>query len=137
MPGHGLEIADAEQAYIQTDLKGAETWVCLPWEARADEMNKSKWVRPVVRLTKALYGHPDRGTFWEDHCDKESRTVGFKPIGPTWPSCYFHQKLDIALVIHVVDFKLAGPRKNLKLGWEFLRKGLRVDPETGRIHGLC
>ena len=85
-PGHGLEIADAEQAYIQADLKGTETWVCLPWEARTEGMKKSKWVRPVVRLTKALYGHPDSGTFWEDHCDKESRKVGFKPIGPTWPS---------------------------------------------------
>ena len=58
LPGHGLEIADAEQAYIQADLKGAETWVCLPWEARTEDMKKSKWVRPVVRLTKASLRSP-------------------------------------------------------------------------------
>ena len=96
---------------------------------RADEMKNSKWVRPVVRLTKALYGHLDRGTFWEDHCDKESRKVGFEPIGPTWPSCYFHQKLDVSLVVYVDNFKFAGPKNNLKLGWELLRKGLSIEPE--------
>ena len=38
--GHDVEIAYAEQAYIQADLKGIETWVCLPWEARTDNMKK-------------------------------------------------------------------------------------------------
>ena len=86
-------------------------------------MKKSKWVRLVVRLTKALYGHPDSGTFWEDRCDKGSSKVGFKPVGPTWPSCYFHKKLDRLLVIYVDDLKLAGPKKNLKHVRELLRKG--------------
>ena len=31
--GHTTEVADAEQAYIQADLKGPPTWVCLPKEA--------------------------------------------------------------------------------------------------------
>ena len=62
-------------------------------------MQKSNWARLVVILTKALHGHPDSGTFWEYHCDKESRKVGFKPIGPTWPSCDFHQKLEFMLMV--------------------------------------
>ena len=33
------------------------------------------------------------------------------------------------LVIYVDDFKFAGPKNNLKLGWELLRKGLSIDPE--------
>ena len=61
-PGHGIEIADAEQAYIQADLKGTETWVCLPPEARTKDMDAMNLNRPVVRLRKALYGHPDSGT---------------------------------------------------------------------------
>ena len=54
-PGHETEIADAEQAYVQADLKGVPSWVCLPPEARAaeivgaemaKEMAKYRW--PVV-----------------------------------------------------------------------------------------
>lgn len=29
-PGHSLEIADAVQAYVQAEMKGTPTWVCLP-----------------------------------------------------------------------------------------------------------
>ena len=32
--GMQFTIADAEQAYIQADMKGDPTWVCLPPEAR-------------------------------------------------------------------------------------------------------
>eukprot|EP00972_Heterocapsa_arctica_P091382 13483478-Heterocapsa_arctica.AAC.1 len=35
--------------------------------------------RPVVQLKKALYGHPDSGTFWEKHCDKHVCDVGLPP----------------------------------------------------------
>ena len=62
-PGNSLEIADAEQAYIQADMQGTETWVCLPPEARPDWW-KDSWPnlrRPVCRLKKALYGHPRAG----------------------------------------------------------------------------
>ena len=57
VPGHDTEIADAEQAYIQADLKGTPSWVCLPPEARTE-------IAKVVQLRKALYGHPDSATFW-------------------------------------------------------------------------
>ena len=33
-PGHDIEMADAEQAYVQALLTGIETWICLPPEAR-------------------------------------------------------------------------------------------------------
>ena len=33
MDGHAIQQADAEQAYIQADLKGKETWILLPEEA--------------------------------------------------------------------------------------------------------
>ena len=32
--GHCIEIADAEQAYIQADTQGDPTWICLPPESR-------------------------------------------------------------------------------------------------------
>jgi hypothetical protein len=86
--------------------------------------------RPVVQLKKALYGHPDSGTFWEKHCDKHVRTVGFLPVSEEWPSCYFHRSLKLYLVIYVDDFKLAGPSNNMATGWSLLQKGLTIETPT-------
>ena len=87
--------------------------------------------RPVVRLVKALYGHPDAGTFWEQHCDESVRSMGFQPVGEEWPSVYTHPELQLVLVVYVHDLKMAGPKKNLKKGWELLREKLIIEPETG------
>ena len=62
-PGHCIQIADAEQAYIQAELSGTPCWICLPPEQRTEKTKGMR--RPVVQLKKALYGHPDSGTFWE------------------------------------------------------------------------
>ena len=66
-PDNACEQADAEQAYVQAKLLGAETWVALPEEAWPKDWFKSdgtpKYRRPVVRLIQALYGHPDSGAF--------------------------------------------------------------------------
>ena len=34
VPGHAIEMADAEQAYIQAELGGTACWVCVPPEQR-------------------------------------------------------------------------------------------------------
>ena len=81
-------------------------------------------------MRKALYGHPDAGTFWEQHCDESVRAVGFEPIGEEWPSVYIHEKLQLVLVVYVDDFKMAGPQKNLAQGWSMLRTRLKIEPET-------
>ena len=68
--GHDIEQADAEQAYIQADIEGTTTWVALPPEAWPEDWyvgngdeKKPRYQKPVVLLKKALYGHPDSGTF--------------------------------------------------------------------------
>ena len=67
----------------------------------------------------------------EQHCDAHCQAVGFTPIGPEWPSCYFHERLQLYLVVYVDDFKLAGPKGNLKEGWKLIRKGIQTgDPEA-------
>ena len=91
---------------------------------------------PVVKLKKALYGHPDSGTFWEKHCDKKVSEVGFEAVGPEWPSVYLHKPLRLFLVIYVDDFKLAGPQENLARGWGLLRQKIRIDAETKLGHYL-
>ena len=67
IPGHAVEIADAEQAYIQALLTGTACWICIPPEARTAKIGGFR--PPVVKLLRALYGHPDSGTMWEQHCD--------------------------------------------------------------------
>ena len=130
LPGHAVKLADAIQAYIQAKLKGPLCWVELPTDAWPPEIQYWKFRRPVVRPDKALYGHPDSGTMWEQHCDKKVQEIGFKPIGEEWPSMYFHDELKLLLVIYVDDLKLAGPSENLAKGWEMLRTVLRIEPET-------
>ena len=119
--GWDVQMADAVQAYIQATLRGTPCWIELPPEAVPSECNWGKCRRPVVPLRKALYGHPDAGTFWEQRCDESVRAVGFKPIGEEWPSVYIHEKLQHVLVVYVDDFKTAGPQKNLAQGWSMLR----------------
>ena len=129
--GWDVQMADAVQVYIQATLRGTPCWIELPPEAVPSECNWGKYRRPVVPLRKALYGHPDAGTFWEQHCDESVRAVGFEPIGEEWPSVYIHEKLQLVLVVYVDDFKMAGPQKKLAQGWSMLRTHLKIEPETG------
>ena len=55
------------------------------------------------------------------------RKVGYMPVGEGWPSCYVHPALKLRLVLYVDDFKLAGPRANLKEGWRLLRLHLSIE----------
>ena len=103
--GNDIQQADAEQAYIQSELGEytpacgnatgggrpkliiTETWVKFPPEHKPAEWSHIN--DPVVRLRKALYGHPDSGGYWERHCDKIFKTQGFETI-PNWPSLYWN-----------------------------------------------
>lgn len=130
LPGHSVKLADAIQAYIQAYLTGPHCWVEMPPEAWPDDVDTSKFRRPVVRLLKALYGPPDSGTMWEQHCAAQVKTIGFKPVGEEWPSMYFHAGMKLLLVIYVDDLKLAGPSGNITKGWNLLRTKLKIEPET-------
>ena len=123
-PGNSIEQADAVQAYVQADMKG-RTYVCLPPEAWPESWKGM--TRPVVRLKKALYGHPDSGSFWEEHCDEQVRSVGFEPLPPEWQSCYYHPVWKACFVIYVDDFKLGGPTGKLAWIWQQLKStGLNI-----------
>ena len=130
LPGHNVQLADAIQAYIQAPLSGVACWVELPDEAWPPQIERRKYRCPVVRLLRALYGHPDAGTMWEKHCDTAVKKLGFVPIGPNWPSMYYYGKLNLLLVVYVDDLKLAGPSGSLSQGWGMLRSLLNIEPET-------
>ena len=128
-PGYTIEQADAEAAYTQCDLKGTATWVRLPediWPPSWFVMNGGKRVPtyhdPVCLLLRALYGHPDAGTYWEQHAEEHLSAVGCLPI-MGWKSSYRHPILNRMLIAYVDDFKLAGPAANMAEGWRLTRKG--------------
>eukprot|EP00973_Karenia_brevis_P018378 2520140-Karenia_brevis.AAC.1 len=60
MPGMSAEDADAASAYTQAELGGPPTWISLPQDRWLKEWF-GKYTNPVVRLRKALYGHPLAG----------------------------------------------------------------------------
>ncbi|CAE7705382.1 unnamed protein product [Symbiodinium sp. KB8] len=130
LAGNDVQMADAIQAYIQAKLSGTPCWVELPDEAWHPSANRQRYRRPVCRLVKALYGHPDAGTMWEQHCHTAVQKFGFKPLGDEWPSLYFHPDMKLLLVIYVDDLKLAGPKAQLSKGWDMLRRELRLEEET-------
>ena len=84
---------------------------------------------PVCPRKLALYGHPDSGGHWEAHCAKHLRSVGYTEIDP-WRSCFWHEQLKLFLVVHVDDFKLAGPAKAIKKGWELIRTGIKTNDRS-------
>ena len=80
---------------------------------------------------------PTRGGYWEQHCHERVTEAGFEKMGDEWPGCYWHNELELYLVVYVDDMKLSGPKKNVKEGWKRLTKDLKFDqPETaGRFLG--
>ena len=141
LDGHNSSQCDAEQAYVQSRLGGIPTWVRLPRDRWPAEWKNYR--RPVVQLKLALYGHPDAGGYWEQHCEGHVTSKGFQKI-QCWRSCYFHPTLRLLLIIYVDDFKLSGPTGNLKEGWRLIQepspevpKGIEIDPPTkvGRYLG--
>ena len=125
LEGHGVEVADAEQAYILAELGGnTPTWVELPrnrWPVSWSHMK-----RPVCRLRLALYGHPDSGGHWERRCERYLQAAGFEPVRE-WRSVFWHKKLKTLLVVYVDDFKMAGPTKSLPEAWRLLREGIKTE----------
>ena len=83
-----------------------------------------------MQLIRALYGHPDSVTFWEEDCYEDVLAVGYESLGPEWPSTFVHRELRLLLTIYVDDFKLAGPIDNLARGWAILRSRIDIGPAS-------
>ena len=69
LEGSKVQCSDAIRAYIQSDLDSLhETWVLIPPELRLSSWSHIR--RPMCRLKKALYGHPESGAHWERHLEQ-------------------------------------------------------------------
>ena len=83
--------------------KGNKTKMPIPKEEWPEAWIKAGFIDPVCPLILNLYGHPDAGTYWQDHCDTHLRAQNFEPVDE-WPSCYFHKELKCLLIVYVDDF---------------------------------
>ena len=102
------------------------------WKERFSNMG-----RPVVRLLRTLYGHPDALGYGERHCDGHVVKCSVKRI-EDWDSCFWHPDVKLFLVIYVDYFKLNGPESKLEPMWEKIREGLEIGRSKGNdlISGL-
>eukprot|EP00973_Karenia_brevis_P037534 5179568-Karenia_brevis.AAC.1 len=73
------EDADAASAYTQAELGGPPTWITLPRDRWPKEW-VGKYTNPVVRLHKALYGHPSAGLSREQHYHDVFMKLGWKKV---------------------------------------------------------
>ena len=94
---------------------------------------------PVIKVRKALYGHPDSPGLWERHLEAGLSKVGFEPIAENWPSVFYHKHLKLFLMVYVDDFKLAGPKDNLAQGWDLISSasGANIKLDAPSPMGLC
>ena len=129
-PGCSGQQADATQAYTQADFSGIESWVEIPKSQWPQSWwNKGPDWRPCCPLLRALYGHPEAGAYWEQHCERHLISLGFQSF-ENWPSTYWHPGWKLFLIVYVDDFKLAGKTESLPKAWAAIRKGLKMDDPT-------
>ncbi len=136
LPGHIGQQSDAESAYTQSKLSSfVKTWVRIPRHEWPADGSWNGIVDPVCPLILALYGHPDAGGYWEQHCDLILRDCGFVAVS-NWRSCCFHPLLKLSLIVYVDDFKMAGPADSMEKGWALLRPLIKMDEPTPFNHFL-
>jgi len=113
--GHCITISDAIKAYVQSFLKDKPlTYLEIPKYLCPPEWAHLR--RPVCRLIKALYGHPEAGGLWERHLTKIVIQIGGVAI-PNHPSCFWFSDLKLLLIIYVDDLLLSGPSEHHAAFW--------------------
>ena len=126
LPGHMLSTADAVRAYVQSNLESKHpTYIEFPKHLIPKKWSHLK--RPVVRLIKALYGHPEAGGHWERHLTKIVLKLGAVRV-PSNPSCFFFKSTKLLLTIYVDDLLLSGPKDAHAPFWAKLEEEVNIDP---------
>ena len=136
--GNKTTVADAIKAYVQSDLKCKDpTYIEIP-----RYLCPRAWAgmtRPVCRLIKALYGHPEAGAHWERHLSDIVKKLGGAVV-PSHPSCFFFAKTRLLLSIYVDDLMLSGPESEHEKFWAELGASVNIEPPEdldrylGRYH---
>ena len=128
-PGHICTAADAVKAYVQAFLKSKhKTWIDIELSPELrPKWWREKFVRPVVLLIRALYGHPDAGGLWEAHLKEVLKGLGGVEI-QEYPGNFWFAEDRLMLSTYVDDLTLAGPRAAHAPFWEKLCALVNVEP---------
>ena len=128
-PGHSLTTGDAVKAYLQALLRSQyPTWAQIPRELWPEDGSwEGKFHRPMCRLVKALYGHPESGAHWEKHFTEiiTQKLDGEKV--PDHPSLFWFPKSRLLLTVYVDDLLLSGPTDAHDPFWAELQKHVKLD----------
>jgi hypothetical protein len=96
----------------------------------------------MVRLIKALYGHPESGAHWEKHFEEVLRdNFNATPV-EAHPSTYWLLYQKLMLTVYVDDLLLAGPKEAHPPFWDRFSKLVDIEEVTplgrflGRSHSL-
>ena len=130
-PGNGTSTADAVRAYVQALLKSlVETWVHIPYELWPKDGSWRGMRRPMCRLIKALYGHPESGAHWEAHLTEAVVGLGGTEVW-NFPSTFWFPEWRLLLTVYVDDLLLSGPVEHHVQFWEKIQRGkipIKIDP---------
>ena len=111
--------SDCVRAYIQADMRGPPTFVRLPKHMQPKEWfhadGTPKYKDPVVRLLKALYGHPLAGDYWADKLAGVLGDHGYVR-DEAWPGVFVKNagtnKVTM-IIVYVDDILFAGNKMEL------------------------
>ena len=130
-PGHSITTADAVKAYVQAHLKSEHpTWIALLPELWPEEWKNRGYRKPMVRLIKALYGHPESGAHWEKHFEEIPRDPKncFDAVSvEAHPTTYWIPKEKLLLTVYVDDLLLVGPKAAHAAFWDKLRDMVEIE----------
>ena len=124
-----MHTRDAEQAYLQADMKGTPVYIMLPQELWTDDMWKMDC--PVFRFEKALYGHKHSGKYWQEFCHEQCLKADFALISESWPCVYWNEKLKLLLIVYVDDMQLSGPVAGMAEAWARLGDHINLEQQKG------
>ena len=88
---------------------------------------RQKFVKPVVLLVRALYGHPDAGGLWEEHLKKVLKSLGGSEVHE-YPGNFYFKDTGLLLSTYVDDLTLSGPSEQHKPFWDKLTSLVNVEP---------
>ena len=135
--GLDSKVRDAAQAYIHSSIDGDDrpaTGIRLPrawWPPKwfhAD--GYPKFVNSVIRLRKALYGHPEAEALWKKHLNKILNEIGWS-LFDSHPGFWVNLETGALLAVYVDDLLLGAHADTEKRLWNDLasRVGFLETPE--------